>query len=146
MSANTAERVLPALAASRFTYTATQANVHLDAPLRDATAHLACRATCAAMHVHMCRRGTRLVRARVKKRARMALPSRKESRKRRCPSLDEPRVSPANPAGGSPWYWSTRPPHVHFRIGLDRSLHLRHNVSLLFSQCTTWQTYLLTSR
>lgn len=58
-----------------------------------------------------------------------------------------PRVSPADAAGGgSPWYGSTR---LHtFISGLDWIGHFNYGimVSLLFSQRTTWQTYLLTSR
>lgn len=57
-----------------------------------------------------------------------------------------PRVSPEDSAWGITEVLVYSTAHVHFRFGLDRTLQLRHNVSLLFSQCTTWQTYLLTSR
>jgi len=143
MSVNIVERVLPALAASRFTYTATQVNVHSDAPLRDATVHLACRATCVATHAHTHSLGARHVGAKVmKKRARRALPSRKESGRR---TLDEPLTEPGRLRRGITVVLVSSTPHVHFKIGLDRTLQLRHNILLLFSQCTTWQTYLLTS-
>jgi len=103
-SANTAERVSLALAASRFMFTATQGSVHSNAPLRDAIARLACRATCVATRAPICRRETRRpARAKATKRARRVPPNhdRGPNRRRRL-SLDERHWNePGRPRGGS---------------------------------------------
>jgi hypothetical protein len=70
-----------------------------NAPLKDATARLVCRATCVATHAHICSRETRVARAKAKKRARRVLRShRPPNRSSRRHLLDEPRLRPANPA------------------------------------------------
>jgi len=98
-NANTAERDSLAPAALRSTFTATQASVRSNVPLKDATARLVCRATCAATHAHICSRETRVARAKAKKRARRVLRShRPRNRSSRRHLLDEPRLRPANPA------------------------------------------------
>jgi hypothetical protein len=71
-----------------------------NAPLKDATARLVCRATCVATHAHICSRETRVARAKAKKRARRVLRShRRPNRSSRRHLLDdEPQLRPANPA------------------------------------------------
>jgi hypothetical protein len=70
-----------------------------NAPLRDATARSACRATCDATHALICSRETRLARAKATKRARRDPRSHRQSNRSRCRLLDEPWLRPANPAG-----------------------------------------------
>jgi len=107
MGVHTAARLSLALAASRSTFIATRANVRLNAPSRDATARSACRATCVATRALICSRETRLARAKAKKRARRALPSRRRRQRRSKlgPPLDddEPWDVAGRPRGGLSW-------------------------------------------
>jgi len=127
MSVNTAARVSLGPAASRSTSTATQANVRLNAPLTDATARSACRATCVATRALICSRETRLARAKATKRARRALPSRRRSQCRSKLDLldddddddDEPWDVAGRPRGGLSWCQPTL--FRTFLSGLDRT-------------------------
>ena len=80
-----------------------------------------------------------LARAKVKRRARRALPSLKESSRRRYHTPDN---EPGRPAGGIAVVLVYSTTHVHFRNEIG---HFNYGIMfwVLFSQCTT---YLLTSR
>jgi hypothetical protein len=147
---------------SRSTFTATQASVvsvnsfctvsaiiitpaadaatpqRSNAPLKDATARSAYRATCVATPAHICSRETRLARAKAKKRARRVLRShRQPSRSSRCFLLDEPRMRPANPAERGDHHDDASLLYsAHSLSGLDWTgmLRLRHN-NVFFSSC-----------